>query len=58
MVLIEKAAIKELQKKLKMSKLLLLQFSSGSGVPNSNQQLQQAMECGPIWRHERETDQC
>ncbi|XP_006154089.1 golgin subfamily A member 2 isoform X4 [Tupaia chinensis] len=36
--------MEELQKKLEMSELLLQQFSSRSEVPDSNQQLQQAME--------------
>ncbi|XP_069870711.1 golgin subfamily A member 2 isoform X5 [Dipodomys merriami] len=36
--------MEELQKKLEMSEVLLLQFSSQSESPDSNQQLQQAME--------------
>nr|XP_044998095.1 golgin subfamily A member 2 isoform X2 [Jaculus jaculus] len=44
----EKAAaqcgVEELQKKLEMSELLLQQFSSQAEAPDSNQQLQQAME--------------
>ncbi|KAM4876933.1 golgin subfamily A member 2 isoform 6-T6 [Thomomys bottae] len=36
--------MEELQKKLEMSEVLLLQFSSQSESPNSNQQFQQAME--------------
>ncbi|XP_027799388.2 golgin subfamily A member 2 isoform X4 [Marmota flaviventris] len=47
-VLAEKAAMQlgaeELQKKLEMSELLLQQFSSRSEAPDSNQQLQQAVE--------------
>ncbi|XP_020019890.2 golgin subfamily A member 2 isoform X2 [Castor canadensis] len=47
-LLTEKAAMQlgmeELQKKLEMSELLLLQFSNQSEPPDSNQQLQQAME--------------
>ncbi|VFV21332.1 golgin subfamily a member 2-like [Lynx pardinus] len=36
--------VQELEKKLEMSELLLQQFSSGSKPPDSNQQLQQALE--------------
>ncbi|XP_072488656.1 golgin subfamily A member 2 isoform X3 [Notamacropus eugenii] len=44
----EKAAtqveVEELHKKLEMTELMLQQFSSQSGTPDSNQQLQQALE--------------
>ncbi|XP_043838365.1 golgin subfamily A member 2 isoform X5 [Dromiciops gliroides] len=44
----EKAAtqmeVEELHKKLEMTELMLQQFSSQSGAPDSNQQLQQALE--------------
>uniref|UniRef100_A0A8C9JZD4 Golgin subfamily A conserved domain-containing protein n=1 Tax=Panthera tigris altaica TaxID=74533 RepID=A0A8C9JZD4_PANTA len=36
--------VQELEKKLEMSELLLQQFASGSKPPDSNQQLQQALE--------------
>jgi hypothetical protein len=45
-----------LQKKLEMSELLLLQFSSRSEATESNQQLQQAMEVQPQLETRGETD--
>jgi hypothetical protein len=45
-----------LQKKLEMSELLLLQFSSRSEATESNQQLQLAMEVQPQLETRGETD--
>lgn len=60
MVLTKKVALwltmEWLQKKLEMSELLLLQFSSRSEATESNQQLQQAMEVQPQLETRGETD--